>query len=190
MWVINWIKSGMFRLNLRLRTRSLRKMTLLSIQETTIKWCMRWSKILIRKINAQGWKSKVSNIHESRLAETMLGEVMISKISWGRHRKRWQNTINEKWSESSSTIKFSRFENNIIILCIMILQSLGIREWKLWHLIKDGLRSLWMSCVTLRFPKYVETESRRESTTYIREEKSSHIHAKSKVTWTSYISKP
>jgi len=39
-------------------------------------------------------------------------------------------------------------------------------------------------------PKIRETESRRESATYIREENTSRIHAKPKVTWTSYKSKP
>ena len=36
--------------------------------------------------------------------------------------------------------------------------------------------------VTPRFPKYVETESRRESATYIREENTQRIHAKPKLT--------
>ena len=43
--------------------------------------------------------------------------------------------------------------------------------------------------VTPRFPKYVGTESRRRSATYIREENTLRIHAKPKVTWTSYKSK-
>ena len=41
--------------------------------------------------------------------------------------------------------------------------------------------------VTLRFPKYVKTETRRESATYVRKENTSRIYAKPKVTWTSYI---
>ena len=36
--------------------------------------------------------------------------------------------------------------------------------------------------VTPRFPKYAEIESRRESTTYIREENTTRIHAKPKIT--------
>ena len=40
--------------------------------------------------------------------------------------------------------------------------------------------------VTPRFPKYVETGSRRESATYIREENTPRIHAKPKVTRASY----
>jgi len=41
-----------------------------------------------------------------------------------------------------------------------------------------------------RFPKYMETELRRESATYIREKNTPRIHAKPKVTGTSYKSKP
>ena len=36
--------------------------------------------------------------------------------------------------------------------------------------------------ITPRFPKYVKTESRQESATYVHEENTSHIHAKLKVT--------
>jgi len=36
--------------------------------------------------------------------------------------------------------------------------------------------------VTPRFPKYVEAESRRESATYTREENTTRIYAKPKVT--------
>ena len=41
---------------------------------------------------------------------------------------------------------------------------------------------IYSPCVTPRFPKYVEVELRRRSATYIREENSSHIYAKPKVT--------
>jgi len=41
--------------------------------------------------------------------------------------------------------------------------------------------------VTPRFPKYVETESRRESATYEREKNTQRTYSKPKVTWTSYI---
>jgi len=54
-------------------------------------------------------------------------------------------------------------------------------ETKFWRL-------LLFDSVTPRFPKYAETESRRESATYIREENTLHIYAKPKVTWTSYKS--
>jgi len=37
-----------------------------------------------------------------------------------------------------------------------------------------------------RFPKYMESESRRESATYMREENTSHTYAKPKATRTSY----
>jgi len=40
--------------------------------------------------------------------------------------------------------------------------------------------------ITPRFPKYAETELRRESATYIRKKNTSRIHAKPKVTWTNY----
>ena len=41
--------------------------------------------------------------------------------------------------------------------------------------------------VTSRFSKYMKIESRGESATYIREKNIPRIHAKPKVTWTSYI---
>ena len=54
--------------------------------------------------------------------------------------------------------------------------------------------SLWenkyFASVTPRFPKYARAETRHESAKHIREENTSHIRAKPKVTWTSYKSKP
>ena len=49
-----------------------------------------------------------------------------------------------------------------------------------------GLLNNWVVyicvCVKPRFPKYAGAESRRESATHIREENTSRIHAKPKVT--------
>ena len=45
---------------------------------------------------------------------------------------------------------------------------------------------IFIRIVTPRFPKYVETESRREPATYIHEENTPRIHAKLKVARTSY----
>ena len=76
---------------------------------------------------------------------------------------------------------------------ICILQC-NYNSFKLPVRIKSVLCRTWLwyqeNLVTPCFPKYVETESRRESATYIREKNTPRIHAKPKVTWTSYKSKP
>ena len=49
-------------------------------------------------------------------------------------------------------------------------------------LLSHEIKKIPNQVVTPRFPKYAETESRRESATYIREEITPHIYAKPKVT--------
>ena len=100
----------------------------------------------------------------------------------------WRKEKKRRWFLSPG--KFVLHSKNVrqyLISCQSRFCNKRIRH----HLFaeKPSLRVI-RHVVTPRFPEYAETESRRESATYIREKNTPRIHAKPKLTWTSYKSKP
>ena len=100
------------------------------------------------------------------------------------------HTIRPFLSQSSASLQKSYFN-----LSLLSDSYLSIESWMLEFSAKISDKLMIRRCPFMHYflsfchaplLKYVETESRRKSATYIREENTSRIHAKLKVTRASY----